>query len=80
MGLMDLISEAIKPKPHSDLKGKCPKCKGLFVLGEQNSTITFSPFNSALWPYFFPCFKMEGSVLLASESCNTKKFRYGPLA
>ena len=27
MGLLDLISDAIKPQPHSDLKGKCPKCK-----------------------------------------------------
>jgi hypothetical protein len=27
MGLLDLVSGAIKPKPRSDLKAKCPKCK-----------------------------------------------------
>jgi ribosomal protein L40E len=26
MGILDLISSALKPKPHSDLTGKCPKC------------------------------------------------------
>ena len=26
MGLLDLVSDALKPKPNSGLKGKCPKC------------------------------------------------------
>ncbi|MCX6770403.1 MAG: zinc ribbon domain-containing protein [Candidatus Micrarchaeota archaeon] len=33
MGIVDLISDAIKPKPHSDLKGKCPKCKADVNMG-----------------------------------------------
>ena len=27
MGLLDLVSDALKPKLHSDMKAKCPKCK-----------------------------------------------------
>ena len=33
MGLFDLISNAIKPKPHADRKAKCPKCGADLTLG-----------------------------------------------
>jgi DNA-directed RNA polymerase subunit RPC12/RpoP len=33
MGLLDLISGALKPKPHSDRKAKCPKCSADITLG-----------------------------------------------
>ncbi|MFA4983206.1 MAG: zinc ribbon domain-containing protein [Candidatus Micrarchaeia archaeon] len=33
MGLMDLISGALKTKPHAHRKAKCPKCKADVSLG-----------------------------------------------
>ena len=33
MGIMELIHEALKPKPHSEMKAKCPKCGTDLTLG-----------------------------------------------
>lgn len=33
MGLMDLVSGILKPKRHSDLSGKCPKCQTTVNMG-----------------------------------------------
>ena len=33
MGLLDLISSALKPRPRSDMKAKCPKCKSDLNMG-----------------------------------------------
>ena len=33
MGLLDLISGALKSKPHASRKAKCPKCKSDVTLG-----------------------------------------------
>ena len=33
MGIMELISDALKPKPHANRKAKCPKCKSDITLG-----------------------------------------------
>ena len=34
MGFFDLVSSALKPKPHADRKAKCPKCNADVTLVE----------------------------------------------
>jgi ribosomal protein L40E len=67
MGLLDLISNAIKPKPHSQMKAKCPKCKADLVLGMERCPKCGTHVESM---FRIECPKCKAANDLKAEKCS----------
>jgi len=67
MGLLDLISEAIKPKPHASMKGKCPKCGTEVNMGMERCPKCGTHISSM---FRIECPKCKAANELKAERCS----------
>ena len=67
MGLFDLISNALKPKPHADRKAKCPKCGAELVLGMERCPSCGTHVESM---FRIECPKCKAPNALKAEKCE----------
>ena len=67
MGFFDLVSNALKPKPHADRKAKCPKCKADVVLGMERCPSCGTHIDSM---FRIECPKCKTANDLKAEKCS----------
>ena len=67
MGLLDLISSAIKPKPYANRKAKCPKCSADVVLGMERCPSCGTHIDSM---FRIECPKCKAANDLKAEKCS----------
>jgi len=67
MGMLDLISGALKPKPHADRKAKCPKCKADVVLGMERCPSCGTHIDSM---FRIECPKCKTANDLSAQKCT----------
>ncbi len=67
MGLLELISKALKPRPLSKRKAKCPKCKADLNLGMERCPKCGTHVESM---FRFECPKCKAPNELKAEKCK----------
>ncbi len=67
MGMLDLISDALRPKPHAKMKAKCPKCKADLVLGMERCPSCGTHVESM---FRIKCPKCDTANDLKAEKCS----------
>lgn len=72
MGLLDLVSKALKPKPHAERKAKCPKCGTEVKLGMERCPSCGTHIESM---FRIECPKCKAPNELSAEKCS--KCGYG---
>ncbi|MBM3229886.1 hypothetical protein FJZ26_05620 [Candidatus Parvarchaeota archaeon] len=68
MGIMELISDALKPKPHSHQKAKCPKCSSDLTLGLERCPKCGTHVSSM---FRIECPKCKAANELSAEKCSS---------
>ena len=72
MGLLDLLSKAIKPKAHRDLKAKCPKCAAEVNMGMERCPKCGTHIESM---FRIECPKCKAANDLNAEKCEKCGFQ-----
>jgi len=67
MGLLDLVKNAVKPKPYAERKAKCPKCKAELKLGMERCPACGTHVESM---FRIKCPKCEESNPIRTEKCS----------
>ncbi len=67
MGFLDLVSNALRPKPHADRKAKCPKCNADVVLGMERCPSCGTHIDSM---FRIECPKCKTANDLKAEKCS----------
>ena len=67
MGFFDLVSSALKPKPHADRKAKCPKCSADVTLGMERCPSCGTHIDSM---FRIECPKCKTANDLNAEKCS----------
>jgi DNA-directed RNA polymerase subunit RPC12/RpoP len=67
MGFFDLVSSALKPKPHADRKAKCPKCNADVSLGMERCPSCGTHIESM---FRIECPKCKTANDLKAEKCS----------
>ena len=67
MGMLDLILGTLKPKPHADMKAKCPKCGADLVLGMERCPKCGTHIDAM---FRIECPKCKAANDLKAEKCS----------
>ncbi len=72
MGILELLSNVLKPKPHANMRAKCPKCKTDLTLGLDRCPKCGTHIDSM---FRIECPQCKTANELTAEKCKNCGFR-----